>query len=74
MFQKWPRLLMAIFKDHNQQMKKLVESEAYAQGTLTHFETTHDHIENFIKWKYSTKDVDIKKDQLRVSGRPRILS
>ena len=56
-----PRLLMAIFKDHNQQMKKLVESEAYAQGTLTHFETTYDHVEHFIKWKYSTKDVDIKK-------------
>jgi len=56
-----PRLLMLIFKDHNQQMKKLVESEEYAQGTLTHFETTYDHVEHFIKWKYSTKDVDIKK-------------
>ena len=52
---------MTIFKEHNQQMKKLVESEEYAAGTLTHFETTYGHVESFLMWKYSTKDIDLKK-------------
>ena len=42
-------------------MKKLVESEEYAAGTLTHFETTYGHVESFLMWKYSTKDIDLKR-------------
>jgi len=56
-----PRLLMELFRHHNNQMKVLVASQEYAQGTLDHFETTYDHVYDFLRWKYNRTDVDVKK-------------
>lgn len=56
-----PRFLMELFQQHNDQMKKLIENDEYASGTLSHFETTYDHVLNFITWKYNQKDIDVKK-------------
>lgn len=55
------RLLLELFRQHNQQMQKLIESREYARGTLDHFETTYDHVHDFIEWKYRQKDIDVKK-------------
>jgi hypothetical protein len=56
-----PRLLMELFRNHNNQMKALVSNEEYAQGTLVHFETTYDHVSDFLNWKYNQTDIDVKK-------------
>jgi DNA repair ATPase RecN len=39
-----PRFLLELFRQHTQQMQKLIESQEYARGTLDHFETTYDHV------------------------------
>src|SRR6202012_1312127 len=56
-----PRLLIEIFKEHNQQMRTLVEKGSYSKGTLTCFETALRHIKDFIKWKYKTNDYDVRQ-------------
>ncbi len=56
-----PRMLMEIFSEHNNHMVKLIANEEYAQGTLTHFETTYKHTESFLQWKYNLQDISIKK-------------
>jgi site-specific recombinase XerD len=52
--------LLPVFKEHNRQMRALI-GNGYAPGTLTCFETTFKHTENFLKWKYQATDIDIKK-------------
>lgn len=54
------RMLLAIFKEHNAQMKALVGNE-FAPATLTRYKTAHDHTEAFIKWKYGKDDLDISE-------------
>ena len=56
-----PRMLLEIFLEHNKQMVKLIESEEYADGTLTHFETTYKHTASFLLWKYNFIDIPIDK-------------
>jgi site-specific recombinase XerD len=56
-----PHYLMETFREHNLQMKKLIDAEEYASGTLTHFETTYSHVSDFLRWKFNIADVDIKK-------------
>ncbi len=53
------RMILAIFKEHNAQMKALIGKE-FAPATLTRYKTAHDHTESFIKWKYGTDDFDIR--------------
>lgn len=54
------RMLMPIFKDHNNRMEALVGKE-YAKGTLTRYKTCLSHIEEFLKWKFNTSDIEIKE-------------
>jgi site-specific recombinase XerD len=54
------RTLISIFEDHNERMDKLVGKE-FAQGTLTRYKTCLKHTKEFLKWKYSISDIDIKK-------------
>jgi site-specific recombinase XerD len=56
-----PHFLMETFEQHNLQMEKLIDTQEYAGGTLTHFETTYSHVESFLFWKFRLKDIDIKK-------------
>lgn len=52
--------LIPIFQDHNKKFKELVGQE-YAQATLTRYETTLRHVQQFMKWKYKVSDIDINK-------------
>ncbi|WP_317127044.1 phage integrase SAM-like domain-containing protein [Chryseobacterium carnipullorum] len=54
------RTLIPVFQDHNDRMEKLIDKE-FAQGTLTRYKTCLKHTKDFLKWKYSITDIEIKK-------------
>ena len=54
------RMLIPIFKDHNNKIKELVGKE-YALGTLERYTTSLKHTVEFLEWKYKVSDTDIKK-------------
>ena len=54
------RMLIVIFKDHNDRMEKLVGKE-FAPGTLGRYRTYLSHTLEFLKWKYRISDINIKK-------------
>lgn len=51
--------LIPIFQDHNDRVEALVGQE-FAPGTLERYKTSLSHTKEFIKWKYSKRDIDIK--------------
>lgn len=53
-------LLLGIFKKHNENMFALIGKD-YAKGTFERYETSLEHTRTFIKYKYGTDDIDIKK-------------
>jgi site-specific recombinase XerD len=55
-----PRMLMEVFKQHNEQMKALVNRE-FSPLTLERYETSYRHTEAYLKWKFKIDDIDIKK-------------
>ena len=55
-----PRLLVKIFENHNKQIEALVGSE-YATGTLQRYKKSLKHTIDFLKWKYSVSDIDIRQ-------------
>ena len=54
------RMLMEIFKHHNDQMEALVGQE-YAAGTLQRYETSLRHTKSFLESRYKVSDIDIRK-------------
>ncbi|MFV8337159.1 site-specific integrase [Flavobacterium sp. RSP29] len=54
------RMLIPIFKDHNNKIKELVGKE-YASGTLERYTTSLKHTIEFLEWKYKASDIDINK-------------
>lgn len=54
------RMLIPIFKDHNNKIKELVGKE-YAPGTLERYTTSLKHTVEFLEWKYKVSDIDIKQ-------------
>lgn len=54
------KLILKVFENHNKQMKAL-EGIEFAANTVQRYETTLTHTKAFIKWEYSTEDLDIKK-------------
>jgi site-specific recombinase XerD len=54
------RMLIPIFKDHNNKIKELVGKE-YAPGTLERYTTSLKHTIEFMQWKYNVSDIDITK-------------
>ena len=52
------RMLISVFKDHNNRMEALVGKE-YAKGTLTRYRTCLSHTEEFLKWKFNVSDIEI---------------
>lgn len=54
------RMLIPIFQDHNDKVKSLVGQE-YAAGTVERYETSLRHTKEFLQWKYSISDIDIKE-------------
>lgn len=51
---------MEAFQLHNKQMKVLVGRQI-ASATLTRYKTAYDHVSNFIRWKYSKDDLEVKE-------------
>jgi len=54
------RMLIEIFQQHNDQLRELVGTE-YSKGTLENFVRTSQHIKKFLRWKFDTEDINIKK-------------
>ena len=55
-----PRFLLQIFKAHNNNIEKLIGKD-YAKPTLTKYNTTVNHLENFLKWKFKTSDISLSQ-------------
>lgn len=55
-----PRMVMDVFRQHNEQMKALVNRE-FSPRTLERYETSFRHTQEFMKWKYKINDIDIKQ-------------
>ncbi len=53
-----PRFLLEIFKAHNNNIEKLIGKD-YAKPTLTKYNTTLNHLESFLKWKFKTSDISL---------------
>jgi site-specific recombinase XerD len=54
------RMLIPIFRDHNNKIKELVGKE-YAPGTLDRYKTSLSHTIEFLQWKYKVSDIEINK-------------
>lgn len=55
--------LIPIFKDHNERMKTLIDKE-FSINTYKKYETTLSHTIEFLKYKYSVKDIPVKQVNL----------
>ena len=57
-----PRMLIEIFQQHNDQMAALIKAgKDYAPATLDRYNTSRDHTQAFLQWKYGLADIDIKR-------------
>lgn len=54
------RMLIPIFKKHNEEIAALVPQE-YAAGTAERYKTSLSHTIEFLKWKYRVTDIDIRE-------------
>jgi len=54
------KMLVPIFQEHNDRMKKLVPQE-FAEGTYERYVTSLSHTKDFIKWKFGADDIDIEE-------------
>ena len=55
-----PRLILEAFKNHNEQVEKLIGKD-FSAGTLERYKTSLSHTKSFIEWKYKVPDMDITK-------------
>jgi len=55
-----PHYLIEIFKAHNSNIEKLIGMD-YAKPTLTKYNTTVNHLESFLKWKYKVSDISLSQ-------------
>ena len=58
--EKRSHMLIAIFEQHNADLKALVGKE-FAVATYDRYVTSLRHTTNFIKWKFKVSDIDIRK-------------
>jgi len=54
------RMLVAIFEQHNKDLGQLV-GKGYSSSTLTRYETSKNHVIEFMQWKFGISDIDINK-------------
>jgi site-specific recombinase XerD len=54
------RMLMEIFQDHNDQMKKLI-GKGYTKGTMQRYDACKNHIENYLLYSYKKKDIPVQE-------------
>ncbi len=55
------RTIVPTFQQHNQKIKSLIEVGEYAPGTLQRYEISLKHTVDFIMWKYSISNINVKK-------------
>ena len=55
-----PIMLMDVFKEHNRKVAALVNQE-FAPATVTRYDTTLKHTQDFIQWKYKINDIRVKQ-------------
>ena len=55
-----PRMLVEIIEHHNNDIKTLIGKD-YSRATWVKYNTTQTHVEEFLKWKYSITDINLKK-------------
>jgi len=56
------RMLTVVFQQHNDQMAALIRAgKDYCSATLDRYNTCRDHVKSYIRWKYKTDDLDIKR-------------
>jgi site-specific recombinase XerD len=55
-----PHYLIEIFRAHNSNIEKLIGMD-YAKPTLTKYNTTVNHLESFLKWKYKVSDISLSQ-------------
>jgi len=53
-------MLMEVFKQHNAQMKALIDKE-FSPLTFERYETSYRHTQEFMKWKYKIEDIEVKQ-------------
>jgi site-specific recombinase XerD len=53
------RTLVEVFSEHNDKVAALVGDE-FAPGTLERYTTSLKHTQEFMKWKYGVKDMEVK--------------
>jgi site-specific recombinase XerD len=57
-----PRMLIEIFQQHNDQMEALIRvGKDFCAATLERYNIYRDHIRAFIRWKYGSADINIKR-------------
>lgn len=54
------RMIVPIFKLHNEQISKLANKE-FAPGTILRYETTLKHLQDFLRHKYNVEDISLEK-------------
>lgn len=54
-----PVMLISVFEQHNKIIEFLI-GKGYARATWVKYETTLNHIRNFLKWKYQVSDMNIR--------------
>lgn len=55
-----PIMLIDVFKEHNRKVAALVNQE-FAPATITRYETTLKHTQDFMQWKYKINDIRVKQ-------------
>jgi integrase len=55
-----PRMIMEVFKQHNDQMKALINQE-FSPLTFERYKTSFRHTQEYMRWKYQIDDIDIKQ-------------
>lgn len=55
-----PVMLVDVFKEHNRKVAALVNQE-FAPATVTRYETTLKHVQDFMQWKYKINDIRVKE-------------
>ncbi|MBO6531935.1 MAG: site-specific integrase [Muricauda sp.] len=58
------KMLLELFDEHNQQMKKLIDIE-FALGTYKRYHTTRNHVAEFIKTEFQKSDIPIRDVDLK---------
>jgi site-specific recombinase XerD len=58
------KMLLELFDEHNQQMKKLIDIE-FALGTYKRYHTTRNHVAEFIKSEFQKKDIPVRDVNLK---------